>query len=150
MTELFKDHSQKQKTEYKVDAETAKQEIENIEEEFGGLTEEQNTIFLDAIMRGNLVFDSEDSSLKYKLEKPVGSLKEIVFPEPTAMQLQEISRGDNVTTDKKGEVKVNLKKMSIDKCLLFLHKICGCKVTEINEIKKRDFGVLVAITDFLS
>ena len=150
--ELFKDQKEnlKEKSKFKVDAETANNEIDLIEEEFGSLTEEQKIIFKDSIQRGNLSFDSETSTLNYTLEKPVGTLKQIVFPEPSAGELQEISKGDNVNLDKKGDTKVNLKKMSIDRCILFLNKICNCKPNDINDIKKRDFGVLVSITDFLS
>lgn len=147
MSELFP--APDKKTNYKVADEVALQTIEDIEEEFGELTFEQKTVFIDSIKRGNLSFSKSNCALEYKLEKKAGEISEISIPELNTSQLREISKGDIIKANQKGEMSIALKDQQIQRVVRFLHIVCNCKLMDIDKIKKRDLGVIIMLVDFL-
>lgn len=151
MSELFPNvkEEKKESKSYKVSLDVTLQEIEKIEDELGTLSEIQRETFVDSIRRGNLSFNSAETVLTYKLEKPVGQITELKFPELSTSQLQEISKGDVISANQKGEMQIAMKSVQIQRAVRLLNKVCNCSLSDIDKIKKRDLGVILMIADFL-
>lgn len=149
MTDLFGTNSTQDSKKYPVSNEVAQKEIDAIEESFGSLNDIQKEVFIDAIKRGFLYYDEDSDKIVYKLEKPIGSLKECQFHELTTSELQELSKNDIVRANQKGEMSINMKESQLRRTIVALHKILGHSLLDIDKIKKRDLGVIMVIVDFL-
>lgn len=135
-----------------VSAEDAHKLLRAMEEEFGELSQSAyRAIIIDAIQRGLVEFFSEEPSVKYRLQKPVemGSenLIHISMSEPTVAQIKSINKGFQIKSDAKGNFVVD-SKIQVDQTCRRISILGEIPEGVVNKIKRRDYAVLEAISDF--
>ncbi len=137
-----------------VSIDVAIKELEQIEEEFGALSNGPREIVLDAIQRGNIIFDSSKNEITYFLQKPITldngkQFEEVLFYEPDLKTMNMVSKGLKITANDKKEFKLDAdaQRQTMTRLVTVM---TGQPIGVIERIVRRDVAVLESLSYFFA
>jgi len=139
--------------DYVISKEVADDQLNAMEEEFGAVSEEVKPVLLDAIRRGLIDFDQDGATVTYLLQKPVRidgkeeNLESITLHEPCYSEIDRINSTMKVKADSNANFEVDgtMTNRQVARIIIVLG---GISTSTMDKIKRRDYAVLEALSDF--
>lgn len=108
---------------------------------------------LDAMMRGLITLDEEAETLTYTLVKPVTAgdqtLKSVTMHELTAAEIETVNKGFTSVQKANGDLTIDVS-TAYTRTIKLIVKMSDCPLVLADRIKKRDFVVLQALSNFFA